>query len=101
MANILRRFAKDYQIVAITEFDKRYRLKCERKPKRVAALLVTPLMFTNLKCALRHRATVFLEDEMHDWNWHRGVLTYGGIFRKPTEESEERNPEDRLVLIFE
>lgn len=49
-------------------------ISLDEKPRRVATLINEKLF--NENHALTHNGTVFLEDQMHDWNWKDGKFRY-------------------------
>lgn len=47
----------------------------ERRPVKVATL-IDEAAFNKAGHGLLHNKTVFLEDEVHDWNWRDGQFRY-------------------------
>ena len=61
-------YSTDHLILRDIPADGKVAHRLERKPVRVATLL-NEAAFVEQGNHLRHNATVFLEDRMHDWNY--------------------------------
>ncbi|MDF8363338.1 MULTISPECIES: hypothetical protein [Achromobacter] len=67
--------AVDYEILRGLSPSGRNAVPLERKPVRVATMLREDAFLAS-GGAMKHHATVFFEDESHDWRWDEGRFWY-------------------------
>ena len=67
--------AIDYEILRAVKASCLVKLPMARKPVRVATVM-NEEAFKGSGNVLIHLNNVFLEDRVHDWDWHEGSFTY-------------------------
>jgi len=76
--------ATDFAILRDVPANCRARIPLERQPLRLVTL-IDEAAFKAYGNAIIHRVTGYIEDQMHDWSWHKGVLRY---YTRITEKSD-------------